>query len=333
MIGLGKMGILHSGIVSSLPDARVTAICERESFLIRTAKALLPKTVSFYRDHLKMVTEEELDAVFITTPIDTHVPLILDIVRTNNRLNLFVEKPLAISGQQARMACEAVGQMRGIHMVGFQKRFSPVFQKARDYLANGILGELMFFRACSFSSDVFREGKSWRFQPGRGGVLLDLAPHLLDLLSWFFGDVVEAMADAGRIYSSQVDDYVHAVMIFESGLNGHIDVCWSMRGFRLPEISIEVYGRNGMLTVTDDLVKVTLKKENNTAIREGNVFYRQSFDNSVSFLLADPEFTREDEAFLSGIQKRTLPGTNFLQAEKVNVIIDRINESVNRQKA
>ena len=114
IIGLGKMGILHAGILNAMSDCRVRAICEKEGLLVRLAKGLVPKTIAFYSDHVKMVENEELDAVFIATPIDIHVPIAVDLMRTDNELSLFVEKPMASSGDQARIACEAVSKLRGI---------------------------------------------------------------------------------------------------------------------------------------------------------------------------------------------------------------------------
>jgi len=324
VVGLGKMGILHSGILSSLPDARVKAICEREVFLARAARVLLPKTVAIYRDHMKMEEKEDLDAVFITTPIDTHSALVADFARADRDLSLFLEKPLASSSHEAKEACEAVRNSHGAHMVGFQKRFSPIFQLAKELLDGGSVGELMFFKASSFSSDVLREGASWRFSRGGGGVLLDLAPHVLDILLWLFGEPSSVMGVKKHIYSREVDDYVHVVMSFESGLKGHIDACWSVAGYRLPELSIEVHGKDGIITVTDDFVRL----DNPSAIESGTrVWYKQSLDTSVSFLLADPEYTKEDEAFLRHAHEQTLPGPNFFEAARVNELIDRITKS------
>ena len=324
------MGILHSGIMNSIPDGQVKAICEKESFLVRGAKAFLPKTVTFYKDHLDMLANEELDAVLVTTPIHTHVPLITDVARTNRDLSIFVEKPLALTGVQAQIACDAVRNLRGIHMVGFQKRFSPVFQRAKEFITKALIGDLLFFRAYSFSSDVLRRGSSWRFRKGTGGVLLDLAPHLLDILLWFFGQPSAIESVSRRIYSNEVDDYVHAAMSFDSGMKGTMDTCWCIKNFRLPEISIEVYGKKGILTVSDDFVKLALDKEIGGS--QSQTLYRQSFDTSVSFLLAAPEYTIEDEAFLAAVSKRTRPQLDFFEAAKVNAIIDRINENAQRTK-
>jgi predicted dehydrogenase len=326
VIGLGKMGILHSGIINSLPDARVKAICERESFLVKAAKAFLPNTVAFYTDHLEMLDNEELDAVLVTSPIHTHVPLVLDIARTNKYLSIFVEKPLASTLTQAESACEAVRSLRGVHMVGFQKRFSRVFQRAREFIEKGLIGDFLFFRAYSFSSDVLRRGTSWRFQRGTGGVLLDLAPHLLDILLWFFGEPEGVESFSRRFYSEQVDDYVHAIMSYESGLRGTMDMCWSIKNFRLPEISIEVFGKRGILTVCDDFVRLA----SGEGIGKSQTLYRQSFDTSVPFLLADPEFTMEDVAFISSARNKTKSPCDFFEGAKVNAIIDQINERIKR---
>jgi predicted dehydrogenase len=98
-----------------------------------------------------------------------------------------------------------------------------------------------------------------------------------------------------------------------------------MRDFRLPDTLIEVQGTNGNITVTDDYVKLEINGQDplETSVE---MDYKQSFDTSVSFLLADPEYTKEDETFLSAIRTEHLPELNFFEASKVNALIDRIME-------
>jgi len=316
------MGILHSGILNSIPDTCVKAICEKEGYLLKAGKGLLGGSVSFYTDYLEMIEQEQLDAVYITTPINTHAPMVVDIVRANRSISLFVEKPLAESGHTAKQACDAVANANGAYAVGYQKRYSPVFIRARELLSKGALGDLMFFRSYSYSSDVLREGSTWRFAKGSGGVQLDLAPHLLDLLIWFFGEPDTVTAIRRRIYSREVDDYVHAALSFRSDLKGYIDTCWSMKAYRLPEVMIEVYGKHGILAVTDDILRLTTDKED-----ANQLMYKPSFDNSVPFLLADPEYTKESQDFLACVVNRTMPECNFTEAAKVNRLIERITDS------
>jgi predicted dehydrogenase len=326
VIGLGKMGVLHAAIVNSLSDVQVKAICEENAILTKLAKELLPKSVAFYHDYMTMIEKEELDAVFVATPIESHVPIVTGITQTRKDLSIFVEKPLAVTYDQARVACEAVRDSKGAHMVGYQKRFSPIFQRAKELILNHRIGDLMFFRAHSFSSDVLRQGKSWRFTKGAGGVLLDLAPHVLDMVIWLFGEPETVVATRRRIYSREVDDYVHAAMSFRDGLQGYVDVCWSMSEYRLPDILIEVHGKDGTISVTDDYVRLEARaQEPLETVLE--IDHKQSFDTSVSFLMADPEYTKEDERFLSAVETRQLPELNFFEASKVNALIDRITES------
>jgi predicted dehydrogenase len=325
VVGLGKMGLLHAGIVNSLPGAAVTSVCEKDLFLSTAAKAILPKNIVVYKDLSKMISEEQPDAVFVTTPIDTHVSIVEDLLKRETNLSLFIEKPLAVSHEQARIACEATKGSRGVHMVGFQKRFSPVFQKAQQLLKETVQVPI-FFRAYCLSSDVLREGSAWRSKKGSGGVLLDAAPHLLDILIWFFGEPNSVMAVKKQVYSREVEDYVHAVLSFESGLQGHVDACWSVSNYRLPEFLLEIHGRNGVLSVTDDFVKFSPGKQ--TGQNDGSqLYYRQSFHTPVPFLLTDPEYTLEDVDFLDSIRTRATPETSFVQAAKVNALIDRILEN------
>jgi predicted dehydrogenase len=329
VVGLGKMGILHAGIVNSISDTSVTAICEKESFLTAAAKAFLPKRISIYKDYQKMVAEEQLDAVYITTPIGTHASIVKDLLKSNTALSIFVEKPLASSYEEAKVACEAVARSGGVNMVGFQKRFSQVFQKAKWLIEQEIMGGPIFFRSYCFSSDVLREGSSWRFRKNTGGVLLDSAPHLLDLLIWFFGEPTRTMAVKKHVYSSEVEDYVHAVLSYDSGLDGHVDACWSISNFRLPEFLIEIYGRNGVMTVTDDYVK-SAPGRGSEKMGGGQTFHRQSFETSPPFLLADIDYTMEDLAFLNAVRTRDAPQPSFVQAAKVNALIDKILNSTEK---
>jgi predicted dehydrogenase len=329
IVGLGKMGILHAGIINSISDTRVTAICEKETFLSSAAKAFLPKRISVYKDHQKMMAEEQLEAVYVTTPIGTHASIVDDLLKSNAALSIFVEKPLASSYEEAKVACEAVARSRRVNMVGFQKRFSLVFQKAKQLIEQEIMGNPIFFRGYCFSSDVLREGSAWRFQRNSGGVLLDSAPHLLDLLIWFFGEPTTTTAVKKHVYSSEVEDYVHAMLSYESGLQGHVDACWSVPNFRLPEFLIEIYGRNGILTATDDYVRFAPGRGSGK-MGEGQTCHRQSFEVSPPFLLADVDYTMEDVAFLNAARTRTAAEPSFVQGAKVNALIDGILDSTEK---
>ena len=326
IVGLGKMGLLHAGILNALPESSVSSIAEKEGTLSKFAKKLLPG-VRFYSNVGDMLCHEELDAVYVTTPISSHLPIMEHIVSSEKKPGVFVEKPLAGNYRDASRL-HGLASSRGLlSMVGFQKRFSPIFQRARSMLAEGILGEVTSFAAYSYVSGMFSEGKGWRFKAGQGGALLDLGPHLIDLLMWYFGEPIDIKGSTRSTYSKEVDDSAQGTLRFRTGLVGSFDVSWSVEGYRLPEIGISVTGRNGMLRVTDDYLKVELSSESAGMKAGKHHFQKPEFNSGVDFLIGDPEYCIEDRYFIECILHHKFPEPDFLAGSKVNMIVDEIHNS------
>ena len=85
IVGFGKMGVLHAGILNALPDCNVKAICETEPLVRKIASKALPP-VRFYDSPFDMATQESLDAVYVTTPIPSHLSIAVDKIRTISSL-------------------------------------------------------------------------------------------------------------------------------------------------------------------------------------------------------------------------------------------------------
>src|SRR5712692_10609594 len=136
VIGLGKMGLLHAGIFSALQEHPITVASEEDRLLARISRRIMPKA-RIYRDYNEMIGKEPLDGVIITTPVHTHAGIILDIMEKKPDLSIFVEEPLASTYEDARRISEASRKSTGIHMVGFQRRHSATFRRAKEILANG----------------------------------------------------------------------------------------------------------------------------------------------------------------------------------------------------
>ena len=328
------MGILHAGILNALPFSTVTAVAEKEGMLTRFAKKLLP-TLRFYSSAQDMLAiENDLDAVYITTPISSHRPIIEGMALTHRRLGVFVEKPLAGNYADAYAIASCSAQLGGCNMVGFQKRFSPIFQKGRNLLCEGILGELTSFTAYSFASAVFGDGTGWRQKEGQGGALLDLGPHLIDALMWYFGKPVSVEGRAGSLYSREVDDFARGVIHFSPSIRGEFEVSWSREGYRLPEIGIEISGNNGKMKVTDDYLRLELRANSLGMAAGKHLFRKPEFRTNVDFLIGDPEYCSEDKYFLDCLRLGNLPQPDFATGAAVNDIIERIlHNSANAEVA
>ena len=325
IVGLGKMGILHAGILNALQDTSVAAVCEKEGLLRRAAKKLIPN-ISFYDNVLEMVERSNLDGVYVTTPIVSHLSIVDDLAKSNRKIALFIEKPLAGNLEDAKEILAKASSLGSVNMVGFQKRFSPQFQRVKQLLENKALGDLFFFRGYSFVSGVFSKGSGWRFSKGQGGSLLDLGSHLIDLLLWYFGEPSYLSAAERSLYSEEVEDFSHVIFNFKSGLIGHVDVSWSAQGYRLPETQLEIQGANGTLVVNDDALKFTINKDVPNVISAGSHnLKRPEFTPGVDFLLGDPEYCLEDKYFIECVKIGKVPDPGLDAGLNVNKIAKSIH--------
>jgi predicted dehydrogenase len=326
LIGLGKMGLLHAGLFSALQDHPLTIVSEEDGLLARLARKIMPKA-RVYQDYNEMIAREELDAVVITTPVQTHARIIFDILETRPGLSIFVEEPLASTYADARRVCEAARDSSGIHMVGFQRRYAATFKRARELLAKGNIGTPWYFKSYYLMSDIFKREHGWRFKKETGGVMLEAGPHLLDLIIWMFGEPSNVTGVTRRFVSEEVEDFVHCSMGFPNDLAGYADISWSVRNFRVPAFHIEVEGTNGKLDVSDSFLNVQLDSEGPDLPAGTHVLSRPVIQPSVPFLLGAPEFCLEDQEFLSALKTKKQPENDFSAAAKVNLWIDRIRNS------
>ncbi len=336
VIGLGKMGVLHSVIISALPGARIVAVCDTQR-LISSMAGKLVHGLRCYHDYVEMIEKEGPDALFIATPIHTHAAVISDVLN-RHPISVFVEKPLAGNAEDAQALAKLISNYRVTNMVGFQKRFNSTFRRGKALLDSRVLGQVLFYKGSAFSSDIFRAAKGWRFAKESGGALLELGCHLVDLAIWYFGEPIEAEGAQTSLYSSEVDDYTHATFSHSNGVVGHIDVSWSVRGYRLPETSLEIHGSDGRMVVTDDYIKLSIDKpiEGILLGRElspgDHILYRQSLEDSPPFLYGDPEYSFEDEAFVRAVGTLKPCEPSFEVAAAVNRVIDLVRQNAARRE-
>ena len=151
VIGMGKMGLLHASIVNTLPGVRLLAMYDKNSTVVKFAKKAL--TEIYVTDNFEKFSEFKLDAVYVTTPIPTHFSIVKTIYSIGTVRNLFVEKTLASSYEQAAQLCQEAKAIGGVTMVGYMSRFAPTFNKAKALLQEELIGKSISFRAYAYASD------------------------------------------------------------------------------------------------------------------------------------------------------------------------------------
>lgn len=326
IVGLGKMGLLHAGILNSLPDVKITAITEKESLIANYVRNSM-SSVNVYDDYLNMINSEELDLIYITTPISSHFLIAQDCIE--NKINFFIEKPLTRNLEESKILCKKLKDVDLVHSVGYNRRFIDTFSKVKSLLDSEILGEVSEVKSSMYVSNVFSRSKGWRSKKevSGGGVLLDFGSHLVDLLLWYFGHIKKVSGNIKSVYSKEVEDFAHMEMEFSNNIRGELDTSWSIRGYRIPEINLEITGNNGVIKVNEDFIKIDLKKPNTEFTNPSITIYKQSLNRGVIIDLGGPDYTKEDLHMVDCIKNKQQSIVNVFEASKTQSVIDSMYEA------
>ena len=330
IIGAGKMGLAHGTIINSLPNATLSAIVEPTKIIENTFKEFAP-TISIYRNHIKMLKDQNPDFVFITTPSFMHVDMAIDCIESG--CHFFVEKPLSINGSEAEVLLEKLNGKNLVTMTGYMMRYIATFSKAKQIIDNGIIGDPITFNARMYVSQLFARGNGWRYDKKKsgGGVIITQATHAIDLISWYFGFPDTLNASLLSPYSKNTEDFGHITFNWEKGLMGWLDSSWSVYNHRMLETTIKVHGRAGNLVVNDDTIKLYLPKAQKGFKKGWTIFRKPSLESGVSIDIGGPQYTRQNQDFVNAILDDRYVDSDVLNAYKVQKIVDTIYASDAKQ--
>lgn len=210
MIRLGVVGygsrashIAGSAFREVCPDLRVVGVVDPDEAEVRER---LPESdrddVVFYRDLKEMVVRANLDGLFIGTRCNLHAPIGVEAAAYD--IPVFLEKPVAITMEQAQALETAFENARCPVVVSFPLRVSPLCLKTRDFLKDGAVGEPVHIAALNYVP--YGHGyweRGYRDYSITGGLLLQKATHDLDYMAFLMNSPVvrvAAMGTFGRVF-------------------------------------------------------------------------------------------------------------------------------------
>ena len=255
VVGMG-IGRGHAEAFARHPRSEVLYLCDLLEHRMHEVAGHLPNTPKMTTSVTEMCQDPELDAVFVGTPNQWHVPVALEALRAGK--HVMVTKPLSDSLDAAREVVN-VGEASGlVNMMSLTTRFGAPCQYLGRLARDGEFGELYYARARS----VRRIGiPHWSlgFIEAGGGAFRDMGVHALDAVWWILGmpkaSSVLGVAGAkfgprGEAYVGPVepefykrfaaDDYGGGFIRFENGLGLQIESFWASH--QAPEFQIERFG-------------------------------------------------------------------------------------------
>jgi predicted dehydrogenase len=243
LIGCGAVGGKRA---AALPDARLLYACDLEASraadLARTAPGCQAVT-----DQAVALGDPAVGAVIVSTPNASLVPASLAALRAGK--HVLVEKPGALNAAGLREVQVAAARSGLRVRLGYNHRFHPALQKARELVDAGALGPLMFVRGRYGHGGRKGYDREWRADPSLsgGGELIDQGVHLIDLAAWFLGDFTTVEGHcATSFWDMPVDDNAFLSLRTGTGQTAWLHAsCTEWKNL----FSFEIYGRGGKIAV------------------------------------------------------------------------------------
>lgn len=237
--GSGFMAETHVDAYAGIDDVEVVAVASPNTAESFVAEHLPDATA--YSSTEAMLDEGDVDALDVCSPTTTHRPLVE--TAAGRGIDVFCEKPIAPSLDDAGAIRDAVERSGITFMVGHVLRFFPQYASVRDTVEDGGIGTPGVARARRLSPYPEWGHADW-YAESSGGVLLDLVIHDFDFLRWVLGDVERVFARRDRWERAE---HAHATLRFESGAVGYVEGSWSLPSHRELTSSLELAGDDGLV--------------------------------------------------------------------------------------
>lgn len=255
IIGCGDVTELKSGpAFSKVANSELVAVMRRDAAKAEDY-ARRHNAPKWYSNAGELINDPEINAIYVATPPLQHEEFTLAALAC--RKCVYTEKPMAISAAAANRMVQAVGVTEGKLSVAHYRRAQPLFIKLKELLNEKIIGEIKFvnmqlLQPALSAADLQQTGKKWRVDPAiaGGGLFHDLAPHQLDLMLYFFGEIKSASgvsANQGRLYSA--DDIVAGHLLFKSGVIFTGLWCFTARADEAKDLC-EITGSEGTIRLS-----------------------------------------------------------------------------------
>lgn len=243
VLGAGRIGQVHARAIASVEGASLVAVADP---VAAAAAAIATSYGCDIRTIDAIAASDDVDAVVICTPTDTHADLIEQFCRAGKAV--FCEKPVDLDTARVRDCLKVVDETRGRVMLGFNRRFDPDFAALKAVIDAGRIGKVEMITITSRDPGA---------PPGdyiarSGGIFRDMTIHDFDMARWLLAEEVETvMAQASVLTDPAIGalgdfDSVNVILRTASGKQAIITN--SRRAAYGYDQRIEVLGETGMVS-------------------------------------------------------------------------------------
>jgi predicted dehydrogenase len=336
VVGLG-MGVHHCKDLQDAQGCELAAICDTDpDRLEKNRRQFQVKATESYAEILR---DPDIHVVNVCTPSGSHADLSVQALKAGK--HVVCEKPPDVTVEAVDRMIAAQKETGRKLMVIFQSRFEPIYQRMRETIHEGRLGNLVgvhgtvnWYRAQSYFDCPGMWKGTWRWDGG--GSLANQGVHTVDVLQWLGGPVVEVYGKFGVFaHEIETEDKTVAVLTFANGALGTLTT--TTAAYPGLDRSVLIHGARGSMVAEDDLLtRWVIQGESREAEREeekrmlarfGKKEQRESSTASDPFAFATRGHLLQFEAMAEAIRSDTPPPNSIETARHTVEILTAIYES------
>jgi UDP-N-acetylglucosamine 3-dehydrogenase len=250
VIGVGSMGKNHARVYTELPDVQLVGVADADGEIAGAVGKRLG--VKAYQDYQEMLAAEHPEAVSIAVPTALHMEVAMAAMQAG--ADILIEKPIAATVDEAKFLIEQASVSGRKLMVGHIARFNPAIQVLKQKLEAGALGRIFQI--------ICRRVGPFPARIRDVGVVVDLAPHDLDIMRYLTGlEPLRVYAETEQRIHTNMRISCLGLLRFPDGVTGTLEINW-LTPTKVREVL--VLGERGLFRV-DDLTQDLYFYENEQA--------------------------------------------------------------------
>jgi len=263
IIGFGAQGGAYAGFISEgrVTNMEIGAICDIDPEKKKAVEEKYPN-VPFYDNYIEMIESGDVDAVVTTVPHYLHPEMGIEALKRD--VHVLGEKPAGVYTKQVKELNEyAATKPELTFAIMFNQRTNELYQKVKEIVDNGEIGNIRrtnWIITTWWRPQGYYDQSAWRatWEGEGGGVLVNQAPHQLDLLQWIAGMPKKVYSNVKYGYQRDiaVEDEVTTILDYGNGATGVFITCTHDA---IGTDRFEILGDKGKIVV-DDSKKVTVKR-------------------------------------------------------------------------
>lgn len=307
LLGAGRIGQVHARTIRMLDNATVTAVSD---VFPEAAQKLADSLGADVRDNATIMTSDDVDAVIIGTPTDTHFDLITAAAKAGKAI--FCEKPIDMSADRIRALISVVEGAGVPFMTAFNRRFDPSFANIQARITAGEVGPVELVTILSRDPSP----PPLSYVASSGGIFRDMMIHDLDMARFLLGeDPVEVVAYGSALVDPEIGkagDVDTAGVMLKTASGKICQISNSRRATYGYDQRIEVHGAKGMLRAENHLEN-TVEIANETGFRRAPTlnFFLERYENAyrremMHFVTCLVEGTTMSPSIHDGLQAQLL---------------------------